>query len=42
MAHVEENANREYEFLPPDFANYVPATNADGKVAVLGINYTIS
>ncbi len=42
MAHVDDNANGEYEFLPPDFANDVPATTADGKVAVLGINYTLS
>ncbi len=41
MAHVDDNANGVYEFVPPDFANDVPATTADGEVAVLGINYTI-
>ena len=41
MAHVDANANGVYEFMPPDVLTDVPATTADGKVAVLAINYTI-
>lgn len=41
MAHVDANANGVYEFTPPDDATDVPATTADGAVAVLGIDYTV-
>ena len=42
MAHVDANSNGVYEFAPPDVATDVPATTADGAVAVVGITYTIS
>lgn len=41
MAHVDANGNGEYEFMPPDVTIDVPATTADGAVAVLPINYDV-
>jgi len=41
MAHVDANGNGEYEFMPPDVTIDVPATTADGGVAVLPISYEI-
>lgn len=41
MAHVDANSNGEYEFMPPDVTIDVPATTADGAVAMLPITYTI-
>ena len=41
MAHVDANANGEYEFAPPDVTTDVPATTADGAVAFVAIDYTI-
>lgn len=41
MAHVDANANGEYEFLPPDVTIDVPATTADGDIAMLPITYTV-
>jgi S-layer glycoprotein len=41
MAHIDANANGEYEFAPPDVTTDVPATTDDGAVAVTGIGYTI-
>lgn len=41
MAHVDANDNGEYEFMPPDVLIDIPATNDDGTVAVLPINYTV-
>ncbi len=42
MAHVDANGNSEYEFMPPDVTIDVPATTAEGSVAVLSIVYTVS
>lgn len=42
MAHVDANGNGEYEFMPPDVTIDVPATTADGAVAVLRINYDVT
>jgi predicted lipoprotein with Yx(FWY)xxD motif len=42
MAHVDANGNGEYEFMPPDVTIDVPATTADGAVAVLPINYDVA
>ena len=42
MAHVGANGNGEYEFMPPDVTIDVPATTADGAVAVLRINYDVT
>ncbi len=41
MAHVDANANGVYEFMPPDVVTDGPAMTADGKVAVVAIDYTI-
>ena len=41
MAHVDANANGEYEFAPPDDLTDVPALTADGKVAVVGADITV-
>ena len=41
MAHVDANANGEYEFMPPDTTIDVPAATVDGTVAVLSIAYTV-
>ncbi len=41
MAHIDANANGDYEFAPPDVTTDVPATTADGAVAVTAIGYTI-
>lgn len=41
MAHVDANGNGEYEFMPPDVTIDVPATTADGAVAVLPISYEV-
>ena len=41
MAHVDANSNGEYEFMPPDVTIDVPATTADGAVAMLPITYTV-
>lgn len=41
MAHVDANDNGTYDFAPPDVVDDVPATTADGGVAVLPISYTI-
>lgn len=42
MAHVDANGNGEYEFMPPDVTIDVPATTADGGVAVLPIAYEVT
>lgn len=42
MAHVDANGNGEYEFMPPDVVIDVPATTADGGVAVLPIAYEVA
>jgi predicted lipoprotein with Yx(FWY)xxD motif len=41
MGHVDANGNGEYEFMPPDVTIDVPATTAEGGVAMLPITYTI-
>lgn len=41
MAHVDANGNGLYEFMPPDVVIDVPATTADGDVAVLPVSYTL-
>jgi len=42
MAHVDANANGVYEFMPPDVTIDVPATTADGGVAVLPISFEVT
>lgn len=42
MAHVDADDDGVYEFFPPDDTTDVPATTADGEVAVLGIDYTVA
>ncbi len=41
MAHVDANANGEYEFAPPDDLTDVPALTSDGEVAVVGAQITV-
>lgn len=41
MAHVDANGNGAYEFMPPEVTIDVPATTADGGVAVLAIAYAL-
>lgn len=42
MAHVDANGNGAYEFMPPDVTIDVPATTADGAVAVASINCDVT
>ncbi len=42
MAHVDANGNGEYEFMPPEVTIDVPATTADGGVAVLPVDYEVA
>lgn len=42
MAHIDMDENGEYEFAPPDNAVDIPATTADGTVAVVGAEVTIA
>ncbi len=42
MAHIDANANGEYEFLPPDLTVDGPARTADGGVAVVGAEVTVA
>ncbi len=41
MAHIDVNGNGEYEFMPPDIAFDLPATTADGGIAVVGALVTV-
>lgn len=41
MAHIDANANGEYDFHPPNDTTDVPATFEDGDVAVVPIEYTV-
>lgn len=41
MAHVDADGDGVYEFAPPDETTDVPATTADGEVAVVGIEVTV-
>lgn len=41
MAHIDTNANGEYDFDPPDSTEDGPATFDDGEVAVLPLEYTV-
>jgi hypothetical protein len=41
MAHVDANGNGEYEFMPPDVTDDVPAVTDGGDVAVTRIEYTV-
>jgi len=41
MAHVDANANGEYEFAPPDVVTDTPAFTADGNVAVAPVEITL-
>lgn len=41
MAHIDMDGNGEYEFAPPDNAIDIPATTADGSVAVVGAEVTV-
>lgn len=42
MAHIDVNENGEYEFFPPDETTDGPATTADGEVAVVGAEVSVS
>lgn len=42
MAHIDMDENGEYEFAPPDAAVDIPANTADGAVAVVGAEVTIT
>ncbi|MGB7859774.1 MAG: hypothetical protein WBM90_04695 [Acidimicrobiia bacterium] len=42
MAHIDMDENGEYEFAPPDNAVDIPATTAEGGVAVVGAEVTIA
>lgn len=42
MAHIDMDGNGVYEFMPPDNAVDIPATKADGSVAVVGAEVTIA
>lgn len=42
MAHIDMDENGEYEFAPPDNAVDIPATTADGAVAVVGAEVTVA
>ena len=41
MAHIDVDEDGEYDFMPPDIATDLPATTADGAVAVVGAEVTI-
>lgn len=41
MAHVDADGDHVYEFMPPDETTDVPATTADGKIAVVPIEVTV-
>ena len=41
MAHIDVDENGEYDFMPPEIATGLPATTADGAVAVVGAEVTI-
>ena len=41
MAHIDVNGDGEYDFMPPDIAIDLPATTADGAIAVVGAEVTI-
>lgn len=41
MAHIDVDQDREYDFMPPDIADDLPATTADGAIAVVGAEVTI-
>lgn len=42
MAHIDVNGNGEYEFFPPDTTTDGPAQTADGSVAVVGAEVTVT
>lgn len=42
MVHMDMNGNGEYEFFPPDDAVDVPGTFADGSIAVVGAEVTVT
>lgn len=42
MAHIDVNGNGEYEFFPPDETTDGPASTADGEVAVVGAEVSVS
>lgn len=42
MVHIDMNGNGVYEFFPPDETIDVPGTFADGAVAVVGCELTVS
>jgi hypothetical protein len=41
MAHIDVDGNGEYGFIPPDITIDLPATTADGAVAVVGAEVTV-
>ncbi len=41
MAHIDVDQDGEYDFMPPDIADDLPATTADGAIAVVGAEVTI-
>lgn len=41
MAHIDFDQDEEYDFLPPDVTDDVPAQTADGDVAVVGAEVTV-
>ena len=41
MAHIDVDGDGEYTFMPPDNAIDLPATTADGGIAVVGAEVTI-
>ncbi len=41
MAHIDMDGDGEYTFMPPDNIVDVPATTADGNVAVVGAEVTV-
>ncbi len=41
MAHIDVDGDGEYTFVPPDNAVDIPATTADGAIAVVGAEVTV-
>ncbi len=41
MAHIDVDGDNEYGFIPPDITIDLPATTADGAVAVVGAEVTV-
>ncbi len=41
MAHIDVDGDGEDDFMPPDIAIDLPASTADGAIAVVGAEVTI-